>query len=139
MIDDATAGAIADHIDQLDARYLQIAAEQLAGTPVTAADLVAMIVLEAHPDGLSQTAWGQQQGVSRQRAHTIAGKLARQGFVQVERAGRASRVGLAPPGARFLEAHRGPIERALASSMTSLDAAEARVLLALLSPLVGPR
>ncbi len=42
---------------------------------VTLAELVALAILDQHPDGLGQSAWGRLQEVSRQRAHVVAREL----------------------------------------------------------------
>lgn len=133
---DPLAGAIADHIGQLDALYLARVNDTLAGAPITAAEFVALIVLEAHPDGLTQTAWGQQQGVSRQRAHTVTKNLTGLGYLTLERQGRSSRVGLSESGRAFLEDTRPSVERTLGEAMHALSREEGEVLLALLTKLL---
>ena len=123
MLPEGLASQVADVVGQLHARYTGVVADHLDGTGVTAAQFIALVVLQAFPAGLTQAAWGRHQGVSRQRAHRVARELRELGFVAVRRRGRASTVALTEAGVVFLSAHGPAIDAELARRMPQREAA----------------
>ncbi len=128
--------------DQLGHAYsvvLSVARRELAGEPLSPAEVVALVILTGFPDGLTQTSWGEYQGVSRQRAHTIGNKLTNAGLTEVTRAGRASAVTLTRAGRALVVRVQPRTSAALAEALGGLTAAEARELSRLLSKLTDAK
>jgi len=133
------AWQLSDQIGHAYSVMLSTARRELAGEPLSPAEAVALFILTGFPEGLTQTAWGEYQGVSRQRAHTIGNKLATAGLVEVTRAGRASTVTLTRAGRGFVARVQPRASEALAEALGGLSTAEARELSRLLSKLTDAK
>lgn len=131
------AWTLADQIGHAYSRVLAVSHAGLAQESITTAEFVALAVLTVFPDGLSQTAWGQHQGVSRQRAHTIAGKLSTAKLVCLRRHGRSSTITLSQRGQALVDRLRPRLSADLAREMARLSTSEASELSRLLAKLVG--
>ncbi len=134
------AWLLSDQIGHAYAIITNAAREQLADEEVTVAEFVALVVLTEFPDGLTQTAWGQCQGVTRQRAHTISNKLSAAGLIEIARLGRSSIVKPSRAGASLVRRLRPRLSTGLVRCLGNLsrqDAKELSRLLAKLLPAVG--
>lgn len=129
------AWQLSDQIGHAYSIVLAISQQELADEPLTVTELVALLVLHGFPDGLTQTAWGEYQGVSRQRAHIIGNKLTGDGLVDITREGRSSTVTLTRAGKALIARVQPRASKALASAMHGLTTAEARELSKLLAKL----
>ena len=126
--------------DQLGHAYSIVLAttrRELADETLTLAELVALVILDGFPDGLTQTAWGEYQGVSRQRAHIIGNKLDGAGLLEITRDGRSSSVTLSRAGKALIARVQPRASAALAETLGGLSTAEARELSRLLGKLTA--
>lgn len=125
--------------DQLGHAYsvmLGTARGALADERLGVPELVALVILQSFPEGLTQTAWGEYQGVTRQRAHTMANTLAAEGLVDVAKQNRSSTVTLSRAGRDLIARLQPHTSNALAAVFEGLSTAEARELSRLLSKLL---
>ncbi len=131
------AWTLSDQIGHAYAVVLAASRDALAGEPLGVPELVALVILQSFPEGLTQTAWGEYQGVTRQRAHTIANMLAAEGLIEVRRSGRSSTVTLQRAGHALIDRLRPRTSKALSGALDGLSTAEARELSQLLAKLTG--
>jgi DNA-binding MarR family transcriptional regulator len=129
------AWTLADQIGRAYSIVLATSQDALANEAHSVPELVALVILDGFPDGLTQTAWGEYQGVTRQRAHTVTNKLSDAGLVDVARQGRSSTVRLTRAGKAFVARIQPETSAALASALSPLTAREARELSRLLEKL----
>ena len=132
----ALAWSLADQLGHAYALVLALAQEKVADEPLTVTELVALVVLLSFPDGLSQTAWGKYQGVSRQRAHKISGKLEAGKLISLKRHGRSSTAKLTPAGRRIIKRIEPRLSKAYAKQFEGLSPREANELARLLSKML---
>ena len=116
---------------------LALAQQEVADEPFTATEFVALAILSSVPEGLTQTAWGQYQGVSRQRAHKVSSKLEGQRLIALERHGRASTATLTATGRRIIKRVEPRLSNAYAKQFGGLSPAEAEQLSALLTKMLS--
>lgn len=133
----ALAWKLADQIGQLNSQFLAVAEDELAGSSITPGELIALSILESFPEGLTQTAWGGYQGVSRQRAHVLTKRLVVARLIKVAKDGRRASIQLTRAGRSTIEACRPSMSRRLASEMAPLGAEDAKELSRLLQLLTG--
>ncbi len=131
------AWQLSDQIGHAYSIVLASSRASLADAPLGVPELVALVILESFPDGLTQTAWGEYQGVTRQRAHKVTGTLAAQGLIAVAKHGRSSTVTLTGAGAKLIATLKPAASRALAQALGGLTTAEARELSRLLGKLTS--
>jgi DNA-binding MarR family transcriptional regulator len=131
------AWTVADQIGHAYSRVLAVSHAGLAHANITTAEFVALAILTMFPDGLSQTTWGQHQGVSRQRAHTIGRRLSTAKLVCLQRHGRSSTVTLSRRGQAIVDRLRPSLSADFACEMARLSTSEASELSRLLAKLVG--
>lgn len=132
------AWLIADQLGRVYAQWLAVSEQELLHEEITSAELIALAVLESFPTGLSQTQWGQYQGVSRQRAHILSKRLLASRFIVLKKSGRISTITLSATGRTTLERIRPGISERLAVAMTGLSRKEAGQLSMLLAKLITP-
>jgi|GEM_PF-2898842 len=101
-LDPARTVALVDGLARVHGRLTTLVSEATATSTLTPSEGMALRVVAGAPEGLSQSRWGRQLGVSRQRAHALAEGLAARGLLTVERAGRASSVRVTASGAAAL-------------------------------------
>lgn len=131
------AWTLADQLGHAYSIVLGASRDALADEPLSVAEMVGLVILHGFPEGLTQTAWGEYQGVSRQRAHTIANKLGTAGLLEVTREGRSSTVMLTRAGKALVARVQPHTSAALADALGNLSASEGRELSRLLAKL-GP-
>ena len=131
------AWQLADDIGLVYALSLSVSEAELEGEGVRSSEFIAMVILTSFPDGLSQTAWGRYQGVSRQRAHAISKTLVSGDLITVEKRGRESVIRLTELGEEVVERLRPAISLRLSAMMDALSALEAQTLSRLLKKVVG--
>lgn len=103
---------------------------------VTTSQVVALAVLKAFPDGLTQTQWGKYQGVSRQRASVVAKALAAQGAIESNPRGRSTMVTLTPKGARWVQQHKKIFGSAMKKKLGNFSKQDGEHLATLLDKLI---
>ncbi len=131
------AWELADLVGETYSRVLARAEGTLENEELSVGEFVALVVLCNFPEGLTQTDWGMHQGVSRQRAHTVARKLEALGLITVTRQGRASTIVLAPKGDELVRTLKPRSSRALVEEFGGLDREEVRELTRLLQKMLG--
>ncbi len=127
------AWVLSDQIGHAYSVVLATVGEQVVDQPFTVAEFVALAVLDGFADGLTQTAWGEYQGVTRQRAHTVSTKLAAAELITITKEGRASTVVLTRAGRSMVRRLQPVVSAELARRMGRLTATEARQLSGLLA------
>jgi DNA-binding MarR family transcriptional regulator len=130
------AWRITDQIGHAYSVFLGLAAASLAHLDITVGEFVALTILTASPDGLTQTTWGELQGVTRQRAHTVTKRLANLGLVAVVREGRASTVTVTDAGWDLIQREQPRLAGQAAANLGSLTPTEAARLSTLLAKLL---
>jgi len=100
----------------------------IADLDVSVSELVALFVLLATPEGLSQTDWGRLQGVSRQRAHTVTKQLLARGLVHREIQGRSSTITLTREGRELAGVQGDRLARVAFDELSELSESEALAL-----------
>ncbi|MAE94233.1 MAG: hypothetical protein CL910_06190 [Deltaproteobacteria bacterium] len=98
---------------------------------------IALAVLDAFPEGLSQAEWARLQGVTRQRAHTLTKQLGGEDLIRLEPRGREVLVALSPVGRRLVRSLAPRTRARLATATARLSRREKRELHALLGKLIG--
>lgn len=131
------AWSLSDQIGHVYSILLAASRDALVDAPLAVPEFVALVILQSFPEGLTQTAWGEHQGVTRQRAHKVTNILAAEGLIEVEKQGRSSTVTLAPAGQALLEQYAPQTSIALAQALGRLTTKDARELSRLLGKLVG--
>ena len=131
------AWSLSDQLGHVYSILLSASRNALADAPLAVPEFIALVILQSFPEGLTQTAWGEHQGVTRQRAHTVTNTLAAEGLIAVTKEGRASTVTLAPAGQALLERYAPQTSLALAEALGRLTTKEARELSRLLTKLIG--
>lgn len=129
------AWIVSDHIGHAYAMFANATREQLSGEPVTGAQFIALVILGEFPEGLTQTKWGEYQGVTRQRAHTISGALASAQLINIKPSGRATEITLARAGKALVRRLRPRMSQQMAHCLGRLSTQEARELSRLLAKL----
>lgn len=130
------AWLLTDQIGHAYSVFLGMASEALQPLETSVSEFIALTILTGFPDGLTQTDWGTFQGVTRQRAHTIAKRLAGLGLLSIEKRGRASSVTATSAGVALVSREQPKLSRAAAANMGSLTSAEAKQLSRLLDKLL---
>lgn len=131
------AWSLSDQIGHAYSILLAVSRDALADAPLAVPEFIALVILQSFPEGLTQTAWGEYQGVTRQRAHKVTSTLAAEGFIEVTKQGRSSTVTLAPAGEALLERYTPQASLALAHALGRLTTKDARELSRLLEKLIG--
>ncbi len=130
------AWVLSDQIGHAYSLVLATVGEQVADQPFTVAEFVALAILDGFPEGLTQTAWGEYQGVTRQRAHTVSTKLAAAELITVTKKGRASTVVLSRAGRAMVRRLQPLVSERLAERMGKLTVTEGRQLSKLLTKML---
>lgn len=132
-LDTVRAVALVDALGRVQGKLAALVTDATASGALTPAEAVALRAVTTAPEGLSQSSWGRDLGVSRQRAHALAAGLAARGLLVVEPAGRASRVRVTPAGSAAVAAQVAQVGDAVSARLAGF--AEADALLALLGRL----
>ena len=98
---------------------------------------IALAVLDAYPEGLSQAAWTRLQRVTRQRAHALANRLDDDGLILIEPQGREVRVTLSAAGRRLVRGVEPRTRSRLATATARLSTRDKRDLHSLLGKLIA--
>ncbi|MCP4005077.1 MAG: hypothetical protein GY725_12860 [bacterium] len=130
------ASEIADRIGHTHVLLSDAVDEIIGPLGISRSMGIALAVLDAFPDGLSQTAWARLQGVTRQRAHALANRLDDDGLILLEAQGREVRVTLSTTGRRLVRGVEPRTQARLASATTGLSSREKRELHLLLGKLI---
>ncbi|MFT6146587.1 MAG: DNA-binding MarR family transcriptional regulator [Myxococcota bacterium] len=130
------AWLLTDQIGHAHSVFLEMAGEALRPLDTSVSEFIALAILTGFPEGLTQTDWGTFQGVTRQRAHTIAKRLLDLGLVSIEKRGRASSVTVTPAGVALVTLEQPALSQAAAANMGSLTSTEAEQLSRLLDKLL---
>jgi DNA-binding MarR family transcriptional regulator len=133
------AWLLTDQIGHAYSVFLELAEQATHPLETSVSEFIALAILTGFPDGLTQTDWGTFQGVTRQRAHTIAKRLAALGLVSIEKRGRASSVTATCAGVALVAREQPALSRAAAANMGSLTSTEAKELSRLLDKLLEGR
>lgn len=137
-LDSARALALVDALGRVHGKLAAVVVDATAASAVTPAEAVALRAVTNAPEGLSQSSWGRDLGVSRQRAHALAAGLAARGLIVVEPAGRASRIRVTPAGSAAVAAQGAQVGGAVSARLGAFGDGDALIaLLGRLSDVVG--
>jgi DNA-binding MarR family transcriptional regulator len=104
---------------------------------VTTARVIALAVLNAFPEGISQTEWGKHQGVSRQRASVIAQELEMDGDIKTTPQGRSTIVSLTTQGTGCVRRYKQVFGSALGTKLNGFSKHDGKQLTSLLGKLIA--
>ena len=132
-----TAWEVADLLGYAYVIVSDVMEELLRPTGLTLKEFVALWIASVYEGNLTQTEWGRLQGVTRQRAHVIAGNLKRKSLISMEAKGRETRVTVTPAGRKLIQNHRRKISESLANSLGKMTQSEAVKLTTLLKQVIS--
>ena len=130
------AWRLADQLGHATAYVAEDMPDLLEGSGLTPSAFVALVVLSAFPDGLTQSEWGRLQGVTRQRAHTVAKQVVGAGLVKLTKQGRTATATLTAAGTEAVNARQPRMAQAVSERLNPLTPAEAQRLSDLLAKLL---